>query len=93
MNDNKTHLRRAPHVLLRPALPDALGRGARELVDVLLERQALDVLQDLLAVVRAERLPHALDQRRVPLQRAVERLRVAGRCIALTLGSHICRCK
>jgi hypothetical protein len=38
-----THLDRAPNVLLRLTAPNAFDGRARELVDILLKRQALDV--------------------------------------------------
>lgn len=48
------HLHRGPNVFLCLASRDAIERSAGYLVDVFLERKRVDVLDDLVAVIRAD---------------------------------------
>jgi hypothetical protein len=68
----ETHLDRAPYIFFRFASPYALGSGSRDLINVLFEREGFNVLEDLVAVLRAYRLTHAFDEGRVALQRRIE---------------------
>ena len=67
----KTDLDSTPNILLRLAPQNTFQDSAIQLVDILPEREGLDVLEQLIPVFRTNALPNFLDERGVPLERRV----------------------
>jgi hypothetical protein len=66
------HLNCTPNVLLRLASRDAFHGGSCDLIDILLEREGINVFDDLAMVFGAYRLTHTLDQCGMTLQRGIQ---------------------
>jgi len=65
----KTDLDGTPNVLLRLAPRNSFQDSTTQLVDMLLKREGLNVLEQLISVFRTNALPNFLDERGVSLQR------------------------
>lgn len=62
------HLGRTPYILLKLAPGYSLRNGAGDLIDIFLERECVDVFNDLVAVVEADGELYAFDEGGVALQ-------------------------
>jgi len=68
-----THLSGTPYVLVVLAPRDAFNNRSCNLVDVPLERKPVDILEELVPMLKADRLLGALDECRMPFKRRVKR--------------------
>lgn len=63
------YLGRTPNILLELAPRYPLRNGAGDLIDIFLERERIDVFDDLVAVVEADGELYAFDEGGVALER------------------------
>jgi hypothetical protein len=68
-----THLGGTPHILVVLATRDALNDRSGNLIHVPLEREPVDILEELIPMLKTDRLLGALDECRMPFKGRVKR--------------------